>query len=283
MKCIKEMKFDFLNNWKSTLNVVIIIVIALTVFFILRYANKKFFAKLKKGHKHIHLTLIEKAINIAIFLAIALLALSAIGGMKGVLSTLLGGTAVVSAVAAFAAQDVIKDMLAGMMISIYKPFDIGDRIELQDGTAGIVQDMTMRHVVINTVDTIKQVIPNSKINTMYIKNYSFNSPLRSVNFQFPVGYETDVEEAKEVIFGAVKSSEYSKPYKVGENGEEIYKPVYFFSLSDSALIMSVTVYYGKDTPTEVVKNDINTSVKKALNEAGIEIPYKHVTLVSHTE
>ena len=283
MKGINIMNFDFFKDWKSTLNVAIIIAVALAVFFILRYANKKFFKKIKKDHKHIHLTLIEKAINIVIFLAVTLLALSAVGGMKGVLSTLLGGTAVVSAVAAFAAQDVIKDMLAGVMISIYKPFDIGDRIELQDGTAGIVQDMTMRHVVINTVDTIKQVIPNSKINTMYIKNYSFNSPLRSVNFQFPVSYETDVDEAKKVIFGAVKNSEYSRPFKIGENGEEEYKPVYFFSLSDSALIMSVTAYYEKDTPTEVVKNDINTSVKKALNEAGIEIPYQHVTVIQHTK
>ena len=281
MKGIKIMTFDLLKNWKSTLNVAIIIVVALAVFFILRYANKKFFKKLKKDHKHIHLTLIEKGINIAIFLAITLLALSAIGGMKGVLRTLLGGTAVVSAVAAFAAQDVIKDMLAGMMISIYKPFDIGDRIELQDGTAGIVQDMTMRHVVINTIDTIKQVIPNSKINTMYIKNYSFGSPLRSVNFQFPVSYESDTQKAKEVIFGTVKNSEYSRPYKLSENGEEMYKPVYFFSFAESALIMSVTVYYDKDTPTEVVKNDINTSVKKALGEAGIEIPYRHVTVVQH--
>lgn len=274
------MNFDFFKDWKSTLNVAIIIVVALAVFFILRYANKKFFKKIKKDHKHIHLTLIEKVINIIIFLAVTLLALSAVGGMKDVLSTLLGGTAVVSAVAAFAAQDIIKDMLAGVMISIYKPFDIGDRIELQDGTTGIVQDMTMRHVVINTIDTIKQVIPNSKINTMYIKNYSFNAPVRSVNFRFPVSYETDTEQAKQVIFDTIKNSEYSVPYKKEENGEEIYKPVYFLTLSESALIMSATVYYDKDTPTEVVKNDINTSVKKALNDAGIEIPYNHITVIN---
>ena len=274
------MKLEFLKDWKGTLDVVLIIIVALAVFFILRYANKKFFKKLKKDHQNIHLTLIEKGINIAIFLAVTLLALSAAGGTKGIWQTLLGGTAVVSAVAAFAAQDIIKDMLAGMMISIYKPFDIGDRIELQDGTTGIVQDMTMRHVVINTIDTIKQVIPNSKINTMYIKNYSFNAPTRSVNFRFPVSYESDTEQARQVIFDTIKSSEYSVPYKTDENGEEIYKPVYFLTLSESALIMSATVYYDKDTPTEVVKNDINTSVKKALNDAGIEIPYNHITVIN---
>ena len=268
-----------IKDWKSAVSLAIIIVVALLVIWLLIKINKKCFKKIKKQHKNIHLTLIEKVINICIFIAVALLAFSAVGGTKSVWQTLLGGTAVVSAVAAFAAQDVIRDMLAGMMISIYKPFDIGDRIELEDGTAGIVQDMSMRHVVINTVDTIKQVIPNSRLNTMLIKNYSFNAPVRSVNFQFPIGYESDVEKAKQIIFETVKKSEYSKPFTIGEKGEEVYKPVYFLSLADSALVMSVTVYYDKSTATEVVKDDINTSVRTALQQAQIEIPYNYITVV----
>ena len=271
---------DLIKDWKGTLNVAIIVVIALLVAILLIAANKKFFKKLKKDHQNIQLTLVEKGVNIAIFLAVAIIAFSAVGGTTEVWHTLLGGTAVVSAVAAFAAQDIIKDMLAGMMIIVYKPFDIGDRIELEDGTTGVVVDMTMRHVVINTIDTIKQVIPNSKINTMYIKNYSFNSPLRSVNFKFPVAYECDVDEVKRIIAETIKKSQYSVPYKVSENGEEIYKPVYFLSLDDSALIMSATVYYNPNVATEVVRNDINSSVKKALTEAKIEIPYQHVTVLN---
>ena len=284
MKDMEMLKIsDLIKDWKGTLNVVIIVVIALLAAVILIAANKKFFKKLKKDHQNIQLTLIEKGVNIAIFLGVSIIAFSTVGGTKGVWHTLLGGTAVVSAVAAFAAQDIIKDMLAGMMIIIYKPFDIGDRIELQDGTTGVVVDMTMRHVVINTIDTIKQVIPNSKINTMYIKNYSFDSPLRSVNFNYPVAYESDVDEVREIIAETIKKSEYSMPYKVSDNGEEIYKPVYFLALTDSALIMSFTVYYNPTVPTEVVKNDINSSVKKALTDAGVEIPYQHVTLVNKAE
>lgn len=268
-----------IKDWKSAVTLGIIILVAVVVIWLLISLNKKFFKKLKKDHKNIHLTLIEKVVNIAIFIIVSLLAFSAVGGTKTLWQTLLGGTAVISAVAAFAAQDVIKDMLAGMMISIYKPFDIGDRIELEDGTAGVVKDMTMRHVVINTVDTIKEVIPNSKLNTMLIKNYSFNQPLRSVNFKFPIGYDSDVEKAKKVIFESVKESEFSRPFTTDENGNEVYKPVYFLQFEDSALIMSVTVYYERDVATEVVKNDINTSVREALIGSGIEIPYNYITVV----
>ena len=58
-----------------------------------------------------------------------------------------------------------------------------------------------------------------------------------------------------------------------------YSEVFFLSLSDSAMVMSVTVYYETGTPTEVVRDDINTRVKKALDANGIEIPYNYITLV----
>ena len=271
---------DFkIDNWEKLLNLGIIIVSAIAVMILLIIINRKCFKKIKKKHKNLHLQLVEKFINIFIVLVVGMLGFSAVGGTRDVWQTLLGGTAVVSAVAAFAAQDVIKDMLGGLMISIYKPFDIGDRIELPDGTAGIVKDMTMRHVVINTIDTIKEVIPNSKLNVMQIKNYSYRVKCRSANFVFPVAYNTDPQKAKEVIAAAVKESEYSIPFRFNQVGQKDYSEVYFISLADSALRFSVTVYYNSDVPTEVVKDDINTRVVEALANAGIEIPYNYVNII----
>lgn len=268
-----------IDNWDKVLNLGIIIVSAIAVMVLLIFINRKCFKKIKKKHQNLHLQLLEKLINIFIVIVVGLLAFSAVGGTRDVWQTLLGGTAVVSAVAAFAAQDVIKDMLGGLMISIYKPFDIGDRIELPDGTAGIVKGMTMRHVVINTIDTVKEVIPNSKLNVMQIKNYSFKTKCRSVNFVFPVAYDTDPKKAKEVIAAAVKESEYSIPFRFNKEGQKDYSEVYFISLADSALRFSVTVYYENSIPTEVVKDDINTRVVEALVGNGIEIPYNYVNII----
>ncbi|MBR2590290.1 MAG: mechanosensitive ion channel [Clostridia bacterium] len=268
-----------INDWKSLVNLGIIIGVAIAVMILLIYINRKCFKRLKQKHQNLHLQLLEKLINVFIVIVVSLLAFSAMGGTRNVWQTLLGGTAVLSAVAAFAAQDVIRDMLAGLMISLYKPFDIGDRIELEDGTAGIVKDMTMRHVVINTIDTIKEVIPNSKLNVMQIKNYSFKADCRSVHFIFPVGYDSDPQQVKRVIAEAISQSEYSVPFRTGENGEKVYSDVYFLSLSESALEMSVTVYYNTTTPTEVVRDDINTRVKQALKDHQIEIPYNYINII----
>ena len=123
------------------------------------------------------------------------------------------------------------------------------------------------------------VIPNSKINNVSVVNYSFDYVDRSILCKFPVSYDSDLEQVKDVIKEAVMSSPYSEPGKKSRDGEMTYAPVYFLELADSALIMAVTVYYKPTTPTEVIKDDINSRVFMAMQEAGIEIPYAYTNVV----
>ena len=192
------------------------------------------------------------------------------------------GTAIVGAIAGFAAQPVIADLICGLMISSAKPFNIGDRIELEDGSAGIVKDITLRHVVIQTIDTVRLIIPNSRLNGMLVTNMSYHTAVRSVHFRFNVSYDTDPTQAMAVIRQAVESCPYTIPGHPGEHGDE-YGPVYFIAYADSSLVMATTAYYQPTVPSEAVKSDINTRVKQALDENGIEIPYNYVNVVMSGE
>ena len=244
------------------------------------YLNKRFFRRLQKRHSGIHLAFFEK-INAALIVIILIVVfLSAFSGAHTVWQTIFGGTAIVSAVLAFAAQDVIKDILAGIMISINKPFEIGDRIVLEDGTAGVVKNITLRHVILEGLDRMHVVVPNSRLNAMQLKNFSFESPLLSVQFRFPVGYDSDMKQVKDVIFDAVKQSPFSKPGGVDKDGKAVFTPVYFIELADSALVMAVTVFFDREEDPEEVINDVNTRVREALIAAGIEIPYNYVNVVT---
>ena len=184
----------------------------------------------------------------------------------------------VSGVLIFAAQDIIKDVLGGLMISIFKPFEIGNRVELEDGTAGIVRDINMRHVVLQLLDTQVVVIPNSKLNTMSVRNYSYLETYRSALFRFYIGYDSDVEKAIQVIRDAIIASAYSMPAKETDHGND-YAPIYFMAYESSSLRLDTTVYYSPSSPTEVVISDINLRVKHALKENGIEIPYTYLNVV----
>ena len=141
----------------------------------------------------------------------------------------------------------------------------------------------MRHVVLRVIDTVRLVIPNSKLNVSTVKNLSFGYVPRSVEFSFPVSYETDVAKAKEVIFQAIEESEYSIPGKRDKAGNGMYGQIYFYALEDSAFIMRATVYYSPDTPTEILKDDVNTRVVEALRKHGIEIPYNYANVILKKE
>ena len=143
--------------------------------------------------------------------------------------SLFGSAAILTAVIGFAGQDVIKDILSGLQISIYRPFDIGDRIELEDGTVGIVESITMRHVVITRIDTLRTIIPNSKLNNYSILNYSYADIQRSMLLKFPVAYHSDIRRTKQVIADAVKASPFTIPGKTQPDGKKDYVPVYFIS------------------------------------------------------
>ena len=189
---------------------------------------------------------------------------------------LFQGTAIIGAVVGLAAQPVIGDLFSGIALSYNRPFEIGDRIELDNGIKGIVMDITIRHVVIRTIDTIDVIVPNSKINSSTITNTSFKSKVRSVHMRFNVAYGTNIEKAMAAISKAVTESELTIP---AWKGKEEYGPVYFISYADSSLVLATTVYYPPTNPTESVMSDINTRVNDIFNEEGIEIPFNYVNVV----
>jgi len=263
--------------WAAT-KLIATVVFAIIVVSVVLRLEKKATKRLIEKRGNINIRFVESISRfIVIFVAVQWVVMSSpltqsFGRM------LFQGTAIIGAIAGFAAQPVIADMICGLMMSATKPFDIGDRIELEDGTAGIVKDITLRHVVLQDIDTVVRVIPNSKLNGMKLANMSFHTQTRSIHMRFNVAYGTDVGKAMDVIARAVRDSDYSIPGKMGANGQE-YGPVYFIQYADSSLVMATTVYYEPTTPTEVVKSDINTRVKRALDENGIEIPYNYVNVV----
>lgn len=236
------------------------------------------FKKIASIREGLELRFFERLIDAIIIIYGLVIAISAFGGLETVWKTVLGGTAILSAVLGFAGQDIIRDVLGGLMITIYKPFEIGNRIEIEGGITGIVIDITMRHVVLRGLDTQCFVVPNSKLNVMRIRNYSYHMDLRSAEFAFHIAFDSDVEKAVEVIQTAVQESSYSVAGKHTEEGDK-YASVYFMEIENSSYLLRTTVYYTSETSSEVITTDINLRVLKALRANGIEIPYPYINMV----
>ena len=271
-----------MNSLKQQYPALFYIVFTVVVLFLMWGAerlNHLIFKKIQQKKEVLHLRFFE-GVNSAVILIIGIiLAFSVIDGVDSIWKTLLGGTAILSAVIAFAAQDVIKDILAGLMISVHKPFEVGDRIELEDGTAGIVKDISLRHVVLQGIDTNTLVIPNSRLNAMKLVNYSFHTGVRSVYLKYYIAYNSDVEKAMEVIRKAVMDSPLTMPGDLGGRKKD-YGSVYFIAYETSSLQMATTVFFSASSRTEDVISDVNLRVNHALAESGIEVPYPYVNVIS---
>ena len=255
----------------------VVIAVYILLFLVFMKLNKKIFKKLraKKGNS-ITLQFMEKVV--AVILAMVFIVIP-LGGGK-IAQSLLGSTAVIAVVVGLAANEVLKDMFAGLEISIYKPFDVGDRIMLEDGRAGIIEKLTLRHVVISLLDTTRLIIPNSKANSMNIINFSYDSKVpRSLEVRYPISYDSDIDKAKEIIRKTICECPLTLNEDKYNPDDSNSKSVYFLKMDESSLIMGATIYYPHGVRTEVVADEVNTRIFKALEENGIEIPYRYLNVV----
>ena len=236
----------------------------------------RFVKKKLRDKKNIQIRFTQNIIRTLIILIAVIWVLVSSSATTDIGKVLFQGTAIIGAVVGLAAQPVIGDLFSGIALSFNRPFEIGDRIELDNGIRGIVMDITIRHVVIRTIDTIDVIVPNSKINASLITNMSHNTKTRSAHLKFNIAYGSDVRKAMDTVKRVIEECEYTIPTW---KGKEEYGPVYFISYADSSLVLATTIYYKPTNATEVVLSDINMRVNDAFAKEGIEIPFNYVNVV----
>ena len=191
---------------------------------------------------------------------------------------LLSGSALVVAIVGFAAQPAISDLINGFLISINKPFEVGDRIVVEGQEPAVVEDITLRHTVLRIYDGIRIIVPNSQINTRVIRNTSYKQVERGIHLEFSVSYDTDIKKATNIIRDCVAESPYT--LSVERNGiREDSGPVYLLRFSDSAVVLETTIWVKPPTDNYVAATDVNTRVFDAFRSKGIEIPFPYINVV----
>ena len=193
----------------------------------------------------------------------AITLLSHFGVNVSAMVTTLG---IASLAIALAAQTSLSDTINGFLIMLDRPFRIGDRIEVLDiNTWGDVVDIGLRSTRIRTRDNRMVIIPNSVIGQSLIVNHSYPDIQYRIQVHVGVAYGTDIEFARRTIIEAVRKVE----------GVVQERPVeaLFLEFGDSALIFRVRWWIQSYEDTRRMFDRVNTAVYKALQEAGIEIPF----------
>ncbi|MDY7105590.1 MAG: mechanosensitive ion channel family protein [Actinomycetota bacterium] len=192
--------------------------------------------------------------------------LNAVGVRIGPLLGLfgVGGVAL-----AFALQDILENLIAGVMLQARRPFAIGDQVQTNE-LEGVVIDVDFRSVVLKTFDGVRVILPSSQVLKNPIENRT-SFRVRRTTLAVGVGYDEDLEHATGLVMEAVASVE-----GVLESPEP---EVYIEAFGESSIDLAVRFWHLPDEATMWrVRHAAAIAVKSALDTAGVEMPFPHRTL-----
>jgi small conductance mechanosensitive channel len=175
---------------------------------------------------------------------------------------LLAGLGVVGFIIGFALQDTLGNFAAGVMILLYRPYDVGDLIEVAGGT-GKVNQMSLVATTILTLDHQTLVIPNSKIWGDVIKNVTAQKE-RRIDMVFGISYSDDIPHAERVLGEILGNHE-----KVLEDPEPMVR---LHNLGESSVDFVVRPWVKTDDYWDVYW-DVTREVKIRFDAEGISIPF----------
>jgi len=175
---------------------------------------------------------------------------------------LLAGIGVLGFVIGFALQDTLGNFASGVMILLYRPYDIGDVIDA-GGTKGKVEAMSLVSTTLVTPDNQIVVIPNNSIWGATITNVTARAT-RRVDMTFGCGYGDDLDKAEQMITDVVTSH----PLVLADPAPMIR----IGNLGDSSVDFVVRPWC-KTADYWDVFYDLNKQLKQRADKDGIEIPF----------
>ena len=188
-----------------------------------------------------------------------LVALSQLGISLG---PLLAGLGVAGFIVGFALQDTLGNFASGVMILLYRPYDVGDLVDV-GGVEGRVHKMNLVSTSLLTLDNQLFVVPNTKIWGDVIKNVT-DQKTRRVDMVFGISYSDDIPKAESILEDILKLHE-----KVLDEPEPMVR---LHTLGESSVDFVVRPWVKVDDYWDVYW-DVTRTVKLRFDEEGVSIPF----------
>lgn len=194
--------------------------------------------------------------------AMAIAIIIGLGNLGIDTGALIAGLGVSGLVLGFALQDTLSNFASGMMILLYRPFDVGHFVEI-DGLEGSVKDLTLVSTVLTTIDNKEVTIPNSKVWGNSVTNFTATGSRRLI-MEVGASYDEDIDEVKEVLLDVLSSNERT----MTDPGPAVVVS----SLGDHGVNFNLLGWV-KTADYIPVQGELLRAVKYRFDKEGIEIPF----------
>lgn len=176
----------------------------------------------------------------------------------------------------FGTQNILKNLISGVMLLVEKPIRIGDQVEI-DNTVGTVTSIGMRFSTVHGPQGNDILIPNSVLVEQKLINWTYSTPSARKDVRVTVGYRSNVDTVREILFAASK-----------DNPQVLGTPAPLITLEDfgdNGLVFNLRFWVSLQTgvPANEIQSDLRIRILQAFEQAGIELPFPQRTLLFDQE
>ncbi|MDP6306555.1 MAG: mechanosensitive ion channel [Verrucomicrobiota bacterium] len=165
----------------------------------------------------------------------------------------------------FGLQNIINNLVSGIIILAERPISIGDRIEVA-GVAGRVTKIQLRSTTVVTNDNITMIVPNADFISNTVTNWSHGDPKVRIRVPVGVAYGSDLKLLQRLLLEA--AAEHPKALR------DPSPVVLFTEFGDSSLNFELGVWTQEMTATPIhFTSEMNFIIDQKLRENDIEIPF----------
>jgi small conductance mechanosensitive channel len=184
------------------------------------------------------------------------------------ITALLTGVSIVGLAIGFAAQETLANFIAGVMIFWDAPFRVGDWIEIQ-GTFGKVQRVTFRSTRLVSLDGAVVIYPNTSMLSNKVLNHTTN-PINRVNVPIGIAYKESIDEARAALLALTTHDK--------RLCQDPPPAVVVSACADSSVNLLLRLWILDEALEETIFHEYMEKAKRALDKAGIEIPFPQLEL-----
>jgi small-conductance mechanosensitive channel len=183
------------------------------------------------------------------------------------ITPLIAGAGIMGIAIALAAQDLFSNFFGGAVIITDQPFKAGDRVLIND-VLGDVIHIGPRSTRIITLDSDIVTMPNTKIATSIIHNYSMPNPQVRIQIPVSVSYAADINQVKCVLSEIIDEAVKTRPDVIAPDPKPT---VYLMKMDKSTMTFMVTVFASGFLYNNIIQDYMNIQIVERFRKEGIII------------
>ena len=240
------------------------------------YLISLIFKFISKKTKAVHLHFSKYAVNVIIDI-IAFYSLSQQFEItRDISKALLQSGSLILAIATFAAQQALGNVISGISLSVSNPYNVDEKIRvIQGGTViaeGLVKDVTLRHTLIYQFNGETCIVPNSVMDSSVIINTNFTENIGNY-VEIEIGYGADLDKAIGIMHKICIDHELTLNTK--ENAVTVS------GYTQNGVILKTIIWTNNLNDSFKACSDIRIALVREFNQNEIEIPYQTVTISNY--